>query len=67
MNTRLGRTRYLAGDAYSIADIATFPWVQRHPRHHVDLADYPNVKRWYDDISKRPAVEKGMQVPFYNV
>jgi len=67
MNTRLGKTEYLAGDDYSIADIATYPWVQRHPRHHVDLADYPNVKRWYDEISKRPAVEKGMQVPFYNV
>jgi len=67
MNARLGKTRYLAGDDYSIADIATYPWVQRHPRHHVDLADYPNVKRWYDEISKRPAVEKGMQVPFYNV
>ena len=67
MNARLGKTRYLAGDDYSIADIATYPWVQRHPRHHVDLADYPNVKRWYDEISKRPAVEKGMQVPFYNI
>ncbi|MGH6662491.1 MAG: glutathione S-transferase family protein [Rhodospirillales bacterium] len=67
MNARLGKTRYLAGDDYTIADIATYPWVQRHPRHHVDLADYPKVKRWYDEISKRPAVEKGMQVPFYNI
>ena len=67
MNARLGKTKYLAGDDYTIADIATYPWVQRHPRHQVDLNDYPNVKRWYDAISKRPAVEKGMQVPFYNV
>jgi len=67
MNARLGKTKYLAGDGYTIADIATYPWVQRHPRHQVDLNDYPNVKRWYDAISKRPAVEKGMQVPFYNV
>jgi GSH-dependent disulfide-bond oxidoreductase len=67
MNERLGKTTYLAGDDYTIADIATYPWVQRHPRHQVDLNDYPNVKRWYDEIAKRPAVEKGMQVPFYNV
>jgi len=67
MNARLGKAKYLAGDDYTIADIATYPWVQRHPRHQVDLNDYPNVKRWYDQIAKRPAVEKGMQVPFYNV
>ena len=66
MNARLGECKYLAGDDYSIADIATYPWVHRHKRHQVDLGDYPNVKRWFDGISKRPAVEKGMQVPFYN-
>ena len=66
MNTRLGKTKYLAGDDYTIADIATYPWVQRHNRHQVALADYPNVKRWYDELSRRPAVETGMQVPFYN-
>jgi len=66
MNARLGECKYLAGDDYSIADIATYPWVHRHKRHQVDLGDYPNVKRWFDGISKRPAVEKGMRVPFYN-
>jgi GST-like protein len=66
MNARLGEKKFLAGDDYSIADIATYPWVHRHKRHQIDLADYPNVKRWFDAISKRPAVEKGMQVPFYN-
>ena len=65
-NARLGECKYLAGDDYSIADIAVYPWVHRHKRHQVDLGDYPNVKRWFDGISKRPAVEKGMQVPFYN-
>ena len=53
---------YLA-DEYSIADIATYPWVARHEWHKVDLNDFPNVKRWYDAISARPAVKKGMAVP----
>ena len=53
---------YLAGD-YSIADIATYPWVARHEWHKVELGDFPAVKRWYDAISARPAVKKGMAVP----
>ena len=66
MNTRLGEAPYLAGDAYTIADIATYPWVARKNRHQVDLDEFPNVKRWFDELSARPAVEKGMAVPFYN-
>ena len=66
MDKRLGQSKYLAGDEYTIADIATYPWVQRNNRHRVNLEDFPNVKQWYDEISKRPAVEKGMSVPFYN-
>jgi GST-like protein len=62
MNRRLGDAPYLAGD-YSIADVATYPWVARFERHRVDLADFPNVKRWFDAISARPAVERGMAVP----
>jgi GSH-dependent disulfide-bond oxidoreductase len=54
---------YLAGD-YSIADIATFPWVARHEWHKVDLADFAAVKRWYDAIAARPAVARGMAIPF---
>jgi len=50
-------------DAYSIADIATYPWVARHEWHKVELADFPGVKRWFDAISARPAVQKGMNVP----
>jgi GST-like protein len=53
---------YLADD-YSIADIATYPWVARHEWHKVELGDFPAVKRWYDAISARPAVKKGMDVP----
>ena len=51
------------GAEYSIADIATYPWVARHDWHKVDLGDFPNVKRWFDAIGARPAVQKGMKVP----
>jgi GST-like protein len=50
-------------DEYSIADIAIYPWMARHEWHRVDLAAYPNVKRWYDGVGARPAVVKGMNVP----
>ena len=50
-------------DEYSIADVATYPWVARHEWHKVELGDFPGVKRWYDAISARPAVKKGMAVP----
>ncbi len=66
MNQRFGEATYFAGDDYTVADIATYPWVARYPRHQVDLNEFPNVKRWFDLISKRPAVEKGMAVPFLN-
>jgi len=66
MDGHLANAKYFAGDDYTIADIATYPWVQRHNRHQVELADFANVKRWYDELSARPAVEKGMAVPFYN-
>ena len=62
MDRHLGEHAYLA-DEYSIADIATYPWVARHEWHRVDLAQFPNVKRWYDAIGARPAVQKGMAVP----
>ena len=63
MDARLNETRYLAGEDYSIADIATYPWVARFERHQVDLGEFASVKRWYDEISARPAVIKGMAVP----
>ena len=56
-----GDVAYLATD-YSIADIATFPWCARHEWQGVDLAEFPNVKRWYDTIAARPAVARGMAV-----
>jgi GST-like protein len=58
----LGQNDYLGGE-YSIADIATYPWVWRHDIHQVKLEDFPSVKRWYDKISERPAVKRGMEIP----
>ena len=62
MNTRLGQAEYLAGE-YSIADIATYPWVSRFDWHNTRLADFPNVDRWFKAIGARPGVQKGMAVP----
>jgi len=62
LNARLAQAEYLAGE-YSIADIATYPWVARYEWHKTHLEDFPNVKRWFDAISARPAVERGMKVP----
>jgi len=65
LERRLAEAAYLA-EEYSVADIATFPWVARHEWHRVDLAEFPRVKRWYGAIARRPAVVRGMQVPFLN-
>jgi GSH-dependent disulfide-bond oxidoreductase len=65
LDKQLSGREFLAGE-YSIADIATYPWVARHEWHKVDLADFPNVKRWFDAIGARPAVVSGMKVPFLN-
>ena len=65
LDKRLGQTEYLGGE-YSIADIATYPWTARHEWHKTDLNDFPNVKRWFEVITSRPAVAKGMAVPFLN-
>jgi GST-like protein len=66
MDRQLASHSYLAAGEYTIADIATYPWVARHEWHRVDLAEFPNVKRWFDTISRRPAVARGMAVPFLN-
>jgi len=62
LDKRLSEAAYLA-EEYSIADIATYPWVARHEWHRVDLSAFPAVKRWYDTIGARPAVARGMAVP----
>ena len=63
LDGRLCEAEYLAGEAYSIADVAAFPWAARHAWHGVELEDFPCVKRWYDGIAARPAVARGMAVP----
>jgi len=63
MDRRLAEAEYFAGNRqYSIADIAIFPWTRSHANQGVDLVDYPNVKRWFDAINARPAVQRGVQV-----
>ena len=62
LDRQLGQTPFLA-NGYSIADIATYPWVARHDFHQVDLAEFPAVARWFETISARPAVQRGMEVP----
>jgi GSH-dependent disulfide-bond oxidoreductase len=62
LNERLSDHEYLADD-YSIADVATYPWTARYEWHKTRLEDFPHVKRWFDAISARPAVQRGMKVP----
>jgi GST-like protein len=59
LDDRLAEVNYLAGNFYSIADIATFPWIARHKWHDIGLKNYKNLTRWYELISKREAVKKG--------
>lgn len=62
MNARLGEEAFLAGPEYTIADIAAFPWIRPYERQGQDLAEHPNLKRWFDAIASRPAVERGLAV-----
>ena len=62
MDRRLAEAAYLAGE-YSIADIATYPWILATEPMEIDLAPFANVQRWLDEIGARPAVIKGMDVP----
>jgi GST-like protein len=61
LEKRLSGSEYLAGE-YSIADIATFPWLRNPDRRGIDLAEYPNLRRWHDAIAARPAVQRGVDV-----
>ncbi len=58
LDERLSKSKFLAGD-YSIADIATFPWIARHEWHDIGLGNYKNLTKWYNNISQREAVIKG--------
>ncbi|MDA9707181.1 glutathione S-transferase [Candidatus Pelagibacter sp.] len=59
LDERLSASKYLAGENYTIADIATFPWIARHDWHDIGLKNYKNLCRWYLEISERDAVIKG--------
>jgi len=62
LDKRLGEARYLAGEDFSIADIAAWPWVRRPENQGVERSDYPNYTRWFDEIAERPAVQRGVEV-----
>lgn len=62
MDRRLETSTYLAGDTYSIADIATFPWTRSFKNQGIELKDYPQVARWFDSIQERPAVQRGVEL-----
>ena len=61
LDERLSSSKYLASNNYTIADIATWPWIARHEWHDIGLRNYKNLSRWYIDISKREAVIRGYQ------
>jgi GSH-dependent disulfide-bond oxidoreductase len=62
LETLLATHEFMCGE-YTIADIATFPWIARHQWQRIDLNDFPNVRRWYLALAERPAVQKGYKVP----
>jgi GST-like protein len=63
LETRLRETEWLAGDEYSIADMASWPWVAIHSWPGLRLEDYPRLREWHDRIRDRPAVQRALQVP----
>ena len=62
LDTRLGKSRFVAGDEYTIADIAIFPWLRSWKNQGIELDDFPKVKAWFDAIAARPAVVRGVEV-----
>ena len=63
MNAKLKKSKYLAGDDYTIADIAAWPWVARYEWHQINIKKYKYVASWYTNISNREAVQKGYDIP----
>ena len=62
LDKRLGEAAYAAGDEYTIADIAIFPWMRNPERRGLNYDEFPNVKRWFERINQRPAVQRALQV-----
>ena len=63
INNQLKNNKYLSGSNYTIADIATWPWIARFEWHKIDIKNYVHIVRWYTDIASREAVKKGYDVP----
>jgi GST-like protein len=61
LENRLGESNYLGGPEYTIADIATFPWTRQHDSHGAGFDKHPNLKRWFEAISARPAVKRALE------
>lgn len=63
LDNRLAETRYIGGDEYSIADIATYPWINAHEWAGISIDDFENLSRWLKEVGEREAVKKGMNIP----
>src|SRR5215217_6605338 len=62
MDARLSETAYFAGEEYSIVDMAIYPWTASHEKQGQSIEDYPNLRRWYESVESRPAVQRAMEV-----
>ena len=62
MDKRLAEAAYFAGDDYTIADMSIWPWLRYHEKQGIDINAYPQVKRWFEEIAARPAVQRGLEV-----
>ena len=62
MDKQLAHSKFIACDEYTIADIAIFPWLRSWENQGIDWADYPHLKKWFDLIAARPAVQRGVKV-----
>ena len=62
IDKRLGESKYLGGAEYSIADIATWPWLRSWKNQGIELSDYPKLQRWFEAIEERPAVQRAVKV-----
>ena len=62
MDKQVSKTKFIAGNTYTIADMAIFPWLRNWQNQGIDWAEYPHLKRWFDTIAARPAVQRGVQV-----
>lgn len=61
LNNRLYKNKYLTGDEYTIADMISYPWTASHEFHKIDLGEFKYFKRWFDELSARPGVQRGME------